>query len=169
MPKNATSDLAHDLRDVADDLKEIVETVVAPRVTSAARTAAERGSTAARTAAERGTTAVHAAAERVPGAIQAATDRVPDSVIDRLPDRVTDKLPVEKSHRGRKLLLLGALLAVGAVVFSKLRGSRSSSTPAHSAGGAAPTPSYPRPVEEPEALTDPVPDPAEPPLGGRLD
>ena len=32
MPKNATSDLAYDLRDVADDLgREIVETVVAPR------------------------------------------------------------------------------------------------------------------------------------------
>ncbi len=101
MAKNATSDLAHDLRDVADDLKEIVETVVAPRVTSAARAAAERGSTA-----------VHAAAERVPSAVQAAAERVPDSVVDRLPDRVTDRLPVQKSHRGRKLLLLAGLLDV---------------------------------------------------------
>ncbi|NGZ99603.1 hypothetical protein G5V59_02390 [Nocardioides sp. W3-2-3] len=91
MAKNATSDLAHDLRDVADDLKEIVETVVAPRVTSAARAAAERGSAA-----------VHAAAERAPDVVQAAADRVPDSVVDRLPDRVTDRLPVQKSHRGRK-------------------------------------------------------------------
>lgn len=164
MAKNATSDLAHDLRDVADDLKEIVETVVAPRVTSAARAAAERGSTA-----------VHAAAERVPSAVQAAAERVPDSVVDRLPDRVTDRLPVQKSHRGRKLLLLAGLLAVGAAVFTKLRGSQGGSHAGPSgvtgaAGTASAAPSYPRPVEEPEALTDPLPDPAaEPPLGGRRD
>ncbi|MEV5001922.1 hypothetical protein [Nocardioides sp. LML1-1-1.1] len=160
MAKNATSDLAHDLRDVADDLKELVETVVAPRVTSAARAAAERGSAA-----------VHAAAERAPEVVQAAADRVPDSVVDRLPDRVTDRLPVEKSHRGRKLLLLAGLLAVGGAVFSALRrsqgGGGSHSGSAGAPGTASATPSYPRPVDEPAAAAgDPLADPAaEPPRG----
>lgn len=160
MAKNATSDLAHDLRDVADDLREIVETVVAPRVTSAARAAAERGSAA-----------VHAAAERAPDVVQAAADRVPDSVVDRLPDRVTDRLPVQKSHRGRKLLLLVGLLAVGGAVFSALRRSQGAGG-SHSGptGSASATPSYPRPVDEPAASADPLSDSvAEPPQGGRLD
>lgn len=159
MAKNATSDLAHDLRDVADDLREIVETVVAPRVTSAARAAAERG-----------TAAVHAAAERAPEVVQAAADRVPDSVVDRLPDRVTDRLPVQKSHRGRKLLLLAGLLAVGGAVFSALRRSQGGGSHSAPAGSAGATPSYPRPVDEPAATADPLADPvAEPPKGGRLD
>ena len=46
MSKNATHDLAqglaHDLKDVADDLRGIVETVVVPKVGSAVHAAAER-------------------------------------------------------------------------------------------------------------------------------
>jgi hypothetical protein len=64
MSKNATQDLAqglaHDLRDVADDLRGIVETVVVPKVGSA----------------------VHAAAERVPDTV---VDRLPARVADHLP------------------------------------------------------------------------------------
>ncbi|HWJ10622.1 MAG TPA: hypothetical protein VNS46_14690 [Nocardioides sp.] len=64
MSKNATQDfaqgLAHDLRDVADDLRGIVETVVVPKVGSA----------------------VHAAAERVPDTV---VDRLPARVVDHLP------------------------------------------------------------------------------------
>lgn len=64
MSKNASQDLAqglaHDLRDVADDLRGIVETVVVPKVGSA----------------------VHAAAERVPDTV---VDRLPAKVADHLP------------------------------------------------------------------------------------
>lgn len=66
MSKNATQDLAqglaHDLRDVADDLRGIVETVVVPKVGSA----------------------VHAAAERVPDTV---VDRLPARVADHLPQK----------------------------------------------------------------------------------
>lgn len=66
MSKNATQDLAqglaHDLKDVADDLRGIVGTVVVPKVGSA----------------------VQAAAERVPDNV---VDRLPAQVADRLPVR----------------------------------------------------------------------------------
>ncbi|WP_028655692.1 hypothetical protein [Nocardioides sp. J54] len=130
MSKSATNDLAHgladDLRDVADDLRGIVETVVVPKVGSA----------------------VHAAA-----------DRVPDTVVDRLPSKVAEHLPTtQKSHRGRKLLFLGALMALGGAIFAY--GRRQSS-------GGQSEPSYPRPVGDlddqaspTDALDDPITDPS---------
>lgn len=131
MSKNATQDLAqglaHDLKDVADDLRGIVETVVVPKVGSA----------------------VHAAAERVP-----------DTVVDRLPAKVADHLPVQRSHRGRKLLLAGGLAALAAAAFAFARRSSAQAPAPASTGG----PSYPRPVAEDapmptDALEDPLNDP----------
>lgn len=131
MSKNATHDLAqglaHDLKDVADDLRGIVETVVVPKVGSA----------------------VHAAAERVP-----------DTVVDRLPATVADHLPVQRSHRGRKLLVAGGLAALAAAAFALAKRSQGQ-TPGTGAAGST---SYPRPVPEDspkptDALDDPLADP----------
>ncbi|KRB74164.1 hypothetical protein ASE01_19530 [Nocardioides sp. Root190] len=119
MAKNATHDLAHDLRDVADDLKELVETVVVPKVTAAA-------------AEGRGRMAV--ASDAVGSAVQAAAGRVPDNVVDRLPNAVSDRLPTQKPRRGRKLLLVGlvAALAAGAAAFAR-KSSASAPEPVRSA------------------------------------
>ncbi|TWG97242.1 hypothetical protein L615_003700000080 [Nocardioides sp. J9] len=134
MSKSATNDLAHgladDLRDVADDLRGIVETVVVPKVGSA---------------------------------VHAAGDRVPDNVVDRLPSKVAEHLPTtRKSHRGRKLLFLGALMALGGAIFAY--GRRQSSSGQPSSGQSEE--SYPRPVGDlddqaspTDALDDPITDP----------
>lgn len=136
MSKNATQDLthelAHDLRDVADDIRGIVGTVVVPKVGSA---------------------------------VQAAAERVPDSVVDRLPASVADHLPVQRHGRGRKLLLVGGLAALGAAALAFARRSQATAP----APTQARTPSYPRPVvgennSSSDALdgplTDPLADPA---------
>ncbi len=131
MSKNATQDLAqglaHDLKDVADDLRGIVETVVVPKVGSA----------------------VHAAAERVP-----------DTVVDRLPATVADRLPVQRSHRGRKLLVAAGLAALAAAAFAAAKRSQDKAAAPDATGST----SYPRPVPEDspkptDALDDPLADP----------
>lgn len=125
MAKNATHDLAHDLRDVADDLREIVGTVVVPKVTAAA-------------AEGRGRMAV--AGDAVGSAVQAAAGRVPDTVVDRLPNAVSDRLPAQKSRKGRKLLLIGlvAALAAGAAAAAR-KSTASSPEPARPAPEPVPT------------------------------
>lgn len=131
MSKNATQDLAqglaHDLRDVADDIRSIVGTVVVPKVGTA---------------------------------VQAAAERVPDSVVDRLPASVADHLPVQRRGRGRKLLLVGGLAALGAAALAFARRSQSAA-PAPAPARPA---SYPRPVvgennSSSDALDDPLTDP----------
>lgn len=145
MHKKATHDLAGDLRDVADDLKGIVETVVVPKVGAAVHTAAGH---------------VQAAAERMPEHVQAAADRVPQPVVDRLPQSVADHLPVtQRRGRGRTLLVLGGLaaLAAGAVAWTR----RSRPAPAHASQR-----SYPRPVDGMGGPVGTAPTDAAPPDAG---
>jgi hypothetical protein len=126
MAKNATNDLVHDLRDVADDFKEIVGTVVMPKVTAAA-------------AEGRGRMAVAGGAMGT--AVQAAAGRVPDNVVDRLPNAVSDRLPVQKHRKGRKLLLIGLVAALAAGVAAMARKSKATPPqPVRSAPEPAPAP-----------------------------
>lgn len=73
---------------------------------------------------------VESASEKAAGGAKDAADAVSAKAVDVVP--AADKLPVvsTKSHKGKgrlkKLLFLGVLAAIGAVVFKKLRGSSAS-------------------------------------------
>ncbi len=128
----------HDLRDLVDNL--------APKVEAAVQTVAEKAPPAFEhgkgVAAEKGALLAGAASVKGAQLAEALAERIPDSVVDRLPDTVSDRLPIKRSHRGRKLLLIGGLVALAAVIVSRLRGSRSKP-----AAGS----SYPRPVDRTDA------------------
>lgn len=128
----------HDLRDLVDNLTPKVEAAV-QTVAEKAPPAFEHGKVVA---AEKGALLAGAASEKGAQLAEALAGRIPDSVVDRLPDSVSDRLPVKRSHRGRKLLLVGGLLALIGVVVSRMKRSRSGS-PAGS--------SYPRPVDRTDA------------------
>jgi hypothetical protein len=91
----AHTDLMSDLRDVKDDLRDelrILVDTVAPRVETAAQ-----------------------------GMAQGVAERLPDNVVDRLPDAVVDRLPIKRSHRGRNLLILAGIGALGAAAWVAMR------------------------------------------------
>lgn len=148
-----------------EDLQDLVETV-APKVEAAFHTVAENAqpalakgrAVAAERSAQLAENAQPAlakgralAAERGAQLAEALADRIPDDVVDRLPDSVSDHLP-KKRRRGRKLLLVGAVAALGAVAFSVLKRGQAGS---HVAAAPAPEPA-PRPRA---VLDDPIPVP----------
>lgn len=135
----------HDLRDLVDNLAPKVEAAVQtvaekapPAFEHGKGVAAEKGALLAGAASEKGALLAGAASVKGAQLAEALAERIPDSVVDRLPDTVSDRLPIKRSHRGRKLLLIGGLVALAAVIVSRLRGSRSKP-----AAGS----SYPRPVD----------------------
>src|SRR5688500_9832311 len=138
----------HDLRDLVDNLTPKVEAAVQtvaekapPAFEHGKGVAAEKGAQLASAASEKGALLAGAASVKGAQLAEALAGRIPDSVVDRLPDTVSDRLPIKRSHRGRKLLLIGGLVALVAVVVSRLRGSKSP------AAGS----SYPRPVARTDA------------------
>lgn len=179
----------HDLRDFVDNLTPKVEAAV-HTVAEKAPPAFEHGKVVA---AEKGALLAGAASEKSAQLAEALAGRIPDSVVDRLPDSVSDRLPVQRSHRGRKLLLVGGLLALVGVVVSRLKRSRSgspaagssyprpvdrtdapASTPPSSTATSTPSSTPPAATETPgdatELLSDPLTDPiSEPGLNGRSD
>ena len=88
---NAHTALIDDLRDVKDDLRDELRILV-------------------------DTVAPH-----VESAAQGVAQRLPDTVVDRLPDTVVDRLPIKRSHRGRNLLILAGIGALGGVAWIKMR------------------------------------------------
>lgn len=117
------------------DLRDLVDTLT-PKVEAAVQTVAEK----APPALEHGRDVATAKGAQLAGAL---AERLPEGFVDRLPDTVSDRLPVKRSRRGRKLLLLGGIAAVGAAVAYSRRGqaASTSSTPPQRT-------SYPRPVDE---------------------
>ena len=144
-----------------DDLHELVE-AVAPKVEAAFHTVAENAQPTlakgraiasekgaqlaenAQPALERGRAV---AAEKGAQFAESLSERIPDDVVDRLPDAVSERLP-KKRRRGRKLLLVGAVVAVGGVAYSFLK--RNQAPAAEPTPRPVPTPA-PTPVREPEA------------------
>ena len=88
---NAHTALIDDLRDVKEDLRDELKILV-------------------------DTVAPH-----VESAAHGMAQRLPDPVVDRLPDVVADRLPIKRSHRGRNLLILAGLGALGAAAWVKMR------------------------------------------------
>lgn len=118
------------------DLRDLVDTLT-PKVEAAVQTVAEK----APPALEHGRDVATARGTQLAGAL---AERLPDGFVDRLPDSVSDRLPVKRSRRGRKLLLLGGIAAVGAVAVAYSRRGQSAST----SSTAPQRTSYPRPVDE---------------------
>ena len=142
-----------------DDLHELVETV-GPKVESAFHNVAENAqpalakgrAAAAEKSAQLAENAQPAwakgravAAEKGAQLAESLSERIPDDVVDRLPDAVAERLP-KKRRRGRKLLLVGAAVALGGVAYSFLKRNQA----------PAPEPA-PRPVPTPAPAPAPTP------------
>lgn len=136
MSKNATQDLAqglaHDLRDVADDLRGIVETVVVPKVGSA----------------------VHAAADRVPDTV---VDRLPAKVADHLPVRRSHR-GRKLLLAGGLAALAAAAFAFAQRSKSQAPAPTATRTPSYPRPVAEDAPMPTDAMDDP--LTDPLADPA---------